>query len=62
MAFESPRVRSDAVEAQEFPHLVMKYGLIGVPKTIINEDHAIEGMVPEAVFVRKVMDAVGSRD
>ena len=49
------------VEAQEFPHLVMKYGVMGVPKTMINEDHAIEGMVPEAVFLAKVMEAIGAR-
>jgi predicted DsbA family dithiol-disulfide isomerase len=61
MAFESPRVRSDAIEAQEYPHLVMKYEVAGVPRTVINEDHAIEGMVPEAVFVRKMMEAIGTK-
>jgi predicted DsbA family dithiol-disulfide isomerase len=47
------------VEAIEFPHLANKYGVQGVPRTIINENTTIEGSVPEPLFVAKVLEAVG---
>jgi predicted DsbA family dithiol-disulfide isomerase len=48
MALHSARVRADIVEASEFPEMVARYAVRGVPKTIINEHLAIEGAVPEA--------------
>ncbi len=48
------------VEAQEFPQLVMKHGVMGVPKTVINDDKGIEGAVPETVLLRTIMEAVGT--
>ncbi len=55
LAFESERVVADMVEATEFPHLSMKYNVRGVPRTIINEDHAVEGMVSEEMILSEVM-------
>jgi len=46
------------VEGTEFPHLVQKYGVRGVPKTIVNEETSIDGAVPEAVMVRRILEAV----
>jgi len=46
------------VEATEFPHLVQKYGVFGVPKTIINEDISVEGQVPEERFLSEVLKAI----
>ena len=51
------RVRSDMVEVTEFPHLANKYGVMGVPRSVINEDLYIEGAVPEKVFVDKVLES-----
>ncbi len=59
MAVESPRVRADAVEISEFPHLAQKYGVMGVPKVVINERTTIEGEVPESVFLLHVREASG---
>jgi len=56
MAFESPMVTADMVEATEFPHLSMKYQVRGVPRTVVNEDVHIEGAVPEAVLMQKISD------
>jgi hypothetical protein len=58
MAVESDLVTGDMVEATEFPHLALKYSVMGVPKTIVNETVSFEGAVPEATFLANVQKAV----
>ncbi len=58
MAIESPFVTADMVEASEFPHLVNKYHVFGVPKTIINETTSVEGAVSEKAFLENVLQAI----
>lgn len=55
LAYASPLVRGDMVEATEFPHLAMRYQVMGVPRSVINETIHIEGAVPEPMFVRELM-------
>lgn len=57
MAMENPRIRAEVVEASEFPHLVQKYRVMGVPKTVINDKVEFAGAVPEARFLAEVMKA-----
>lgn len=57
MAVESPFVRSDMVEASEFPHLAIRYTVRGVPRTVINETGHIEGALPEGAFIEEIMKA-----
>lgn len=57
-AMESPFVRADMVEAMEFPQLADRYGVYGVPKTVINDREEVEGAVPEAVMLEHVLAAV----
>jgi len=57
-AVESESIRSDMVEATEFPHLVQKYNVAGVPKTIINETTSFEGAVPEKTFLDQIVQAL----
>jgi len=57
-AYVSKHVTSDMVEVIEFPHLGNKYGVMGVPRTVINEDQYIEGAVPEKVFVDKIIQTL----
>jgi glutaredoxin-like protein len=57
MAMESDMVVGDMVEATEFPHLSQKYQVMGVPRTVINENTFIEGTVPEQMLVDKVKEA-----
>jgi predicted DsbA family dithiol-disulfide isomerase len=59
MAVESELVRADMVEATEFPHLAINYQVRGVPRTVINESHFVEGMVPEPVMLEKLLLALG---
>lgn len=54
LAFASGKVTADMVEATEFPHLSYKYQVMGVPRTVINEDIHIEGAVPEQMLVAKL--------
>jgi len=55
MAIESPHVTSVTVEATEFPDLVRRYRVNGVPKTIVDDRVEILGGLPEADFVRAVL-------
>jgi glutaredoxin-like protein len=63
LAMESERITCDVVEISEFPHLVRKYGVMGVPKTIINESRGVDGAVSEAALVEQILknDETGSK-
>jgi glutaredoxin-like protein len=54
-AVESDMVRADVVDVGEFPHIGQKYGVMGVPKTVINEKVEFLGAVPEDVFLEHVL-------
>ena len=60
LALESPRISGEMVEATEFPHLGQKYGVYGVPRTIMNETVSVDGAVPEDVFLEHVRKAAGT--
>jgi len=55
---ESEHVRADCIEATEFPDLVNRYRVQAVPKTIINQVHALEGSLPEGHFLDTILGAV----
>jgi alkyl hydroperoxide reductase subunit AhpF len=57
-AMLNDNITADMVEASEFPHLVQKYHVMGVPRTIINESAFIEGMVPETNFSSKILESI----
>jgi len=59
-ALESEMVRADMVESTEFPHLTQKYSVLGVPKTIFNEDVSLDGAVPEDQFLESLLKAARS--
>lgn len=58
LAYASPRVRADMVEATEFPHLAMKYNVMGVPRTVINEETHVEGAIPEHMLLSHLRNAL----
>jgi glutaredoxin-like protein len=60
MAIASPMVRADMVEAQEFPHLATKYQVMGVPRTVINEETHIEGAAPEQMVLGRLREALST--
>ncbi len=57
MAVESAHIRSEMIESIEFPQLAQKYRVMGVPKTVINEELSLEGAVPEATLLDLVRGA-----
>jgi predicted DsbA family dithiol-disulfide isomerase len=58
LAIASDRVRADAVEAMEFPHLAIKYNVRGVPRIVINETIHIEGAVPEPMLMAQLQEVL----
>ena len=58
LAIESDMIWADMVESSEFVPLAQKYGVMGVPKIIINEKAEIAGALPEELFVGHVMLAI----
>jgi glutaredoxin-like protein len=61
LAVESPMISSAAVDAAEFPDLVRKYNVNGVPKTVVDDTIEILGAVTEDELVEAVLKA-GIRD
>ena len=59
MAVASPRVSARTIEASEFPDLSRKFGVQGVPRTVVNEQGAFVGALPEAQFVAAVLELAG---
>ncbi|MBE3576361.1 MAG: thioredoxin family protein [Limnochordales bacterium] len=62
LALESDMVRADMIEAMEFPELAEQYGVMGVPRTVINDRQFLEGAVPEEMLVQALaaITAVGN--
>lgn len=54
-AVENDLIRADVVDANEFPQLALKYGVMGVPKIVVNEEIEFIGAVPENMFLEQVL-------
>lgn len=48
---------ASVIEATSFPDLAQRYGVTGVPKTLVDDDVEIMGALPEAEFVAQVLRA-----
>ena len=49
-ALVNQNLTADVIEAVEFPELAKRYGVMAVPKTIINDRVEFEGAIPEREF------------
>jgi glutaredoxin-like protein len=59
MAVESSLVDAVMVEAMEFPELSNRYGVGGVPHTVINYDaESLVGAAPESMLIAKIQQAI----
>jgi glutaredoxin-like protein len=56
MALLNPSVRADMVDALEFPELAQRYGVRGVPLTVVDDEIMIEGAVPEQHLLQQLRD------
>lgn len=62
MAFASPFITADAVDAQEFMDLSRRYRVTGVPKTIVDDAVEILGALPEADFIEAALGGADAGD
>jgi glutaredoxin-like protein len=57
LAAASPRVTTSVIEATEFPELIQRYRISGVPQTVVDDRIEILGSQAEDAFVRAVLQA-----
>ena len=55
----SDKVTALTVEANEFPQLSQRFGVQGVPQTVINRGGNFVGALPEAQFVESALRLAG---
>ncbi|MCS7273568.1 MAG: thioredoxin family protein [Fimbriimonadales bacterium] len=61
LALASDLVTAEGISSEEFPELANQYGVMAVPKVVINDRHSFEGALPEPAFVQQVLrGAAGS--
>jgi len=56
-AIENLMIRAFMVETVEFPDLAKRYGVVGVPRTVINDKVGFDGAPDEKAFAAKVFEA-----
>jgi len=54
-AVENDLIKAEVINANEFPQLAIKYGVMGVPKVVVNEKIEFVGTVPENLFLEQVL-------
>jgi glutaredoxin-like protein len=54
MALLNPKIKADMIEASEFPDIIKKYNVTGVPKTVINETTEFTGAQPLDIVLKKI--------
>ena len=59
MSVASPWVSARTIEANEFPELSARFGVQGVPRTVVNEQGAFVGALPETQFVQAILQLAG---
>lgn len=62
LAMGSQRVTSSAIEAGEFPELAGRFGVQGVPRTVINDTFFVEGAMPESQMIEAIAKALTSEN
>jgi len=61
MSVASTWVSVRTVEANEFPELSARFGVQGVPRTVVNERGAFVGALPEPQFIESVLQLAGAQ-
>lgn len=54
-AIESDWIKADVIDVSEFPQIGLKYAVMGVPKTVINEKVEFVGAFPEDLFLEHII-------
>lgn len=61
LAMANNNVTAAMVEAAEFPHLVQKYEVQGVPHTMITEEYGFVGQIDEKQLATEILVALGKK-
>ena len=59
MAIENNHISAHAIDMTRFPHLAMRYNVVDVPFTVINNQISIAGALNESDFIDRVLEAIG---
>lgn len=54
LAIESARITADVIEVSEFPDMIQRYNVSGVPKIVINDSIDFVGAQPAEVFMEAI--------
>ena len=57
-AFVNPNIRAEMVDSAEFPQLVQRYRVSGVPRTVIDGRPAFEGALPAQNAILEILKVV----
>ena len=49
-------IRAFMIESLEFPDVAKRYGVVGVPRTVVNEEFAFDGSPGEMGLRREVLE------
>ncbi|MCS7209454.1 MAG: thioredoxin family protein [Fimbriimonadales bacterium] len=60
LAMASDWITAEGISSEEFPELANQYGVMAVPKVVINDRHSFEGALPEPMFVQQVLRGASS--
>jgi predicted DsbA family dithiol-disulfide isomerase len=58
-AIANPNITATVIEVEEFPEMGRKYGVMGVPKTVVNDKAEFVGAVPDEIFLHAILQTLG---
>lgn len=58
-AMVNDQIKAEIVEVQEFPDITQAYGVMGVPKVVINDQAEFVGAVPDRTFLNAILETIG---
>ncbi len=61
LAMVNNNVSAAMIEASEFPHLIQKYEVQGVPHTMITEEYGFVGVIDEKQLAIEILVALGKK-
>jgi glutaredoxin-like protein len=53
------QITAEVVEVEEFPDIAQHYGVMGVPKIVINDTTEFMGAVPDRMFLNAILETIG---
>lgn len=57
LAIHHPLITADCIEVSEFPDMIQKYNISGVPKTVVNETIEFAGAQSAQVLIDAIKEA-----